>query len=368
MLEEYVSKYVTEAPPYSFGIGEKRRPLKPGVKTVYRLNKNENPYGVSPLAQKAMIYAVAESNRYGDPDVAPVVEKLAKHHDLLPENVLVTPGATSALGFLGEVFLQKDDEVILCSPTYPNYYNVIGKAGAKIVDVKLNDEFEPEFELILKAITSKTKLIFLCNPNNPTGTVCDDNMLFEFIEKVPKNIAIVVDEAYFEFIESKDYKSTISLISPDRNLIVVKTFSKIYGLAGARIGYLLSNKEIIDYLKVSSTGYFCSKTAYLGAKAALDDAAFVEKTIKCNEECRRYLTQNMKAFGFKVYPSSTNFIFFKPTIPAQELAEEMYTYGVQIRGDFGDYGRISVGTMEECVAAIESMQKTITKYTGPATK
>lgn len=357
MLKEYVSEYVKEAPPYSFGVGEKHPPLNPGVTEIIKLNKNENPFGVSPRAQEEMKRQICISNRYADPEVFPMREKIAGLHNLSVDNVLLTPGATSGLGFLGEVFIQPGDEIIVTSPSYPNYYNVAKKAQGTIIDVPMPSTFVPDFDEIAAAITPKTKMVFLCNPNNPTGTICDANALFNFIKTAPPHIIIVVDEAYFEFIADPDYPSAISLIDDNTNLIVVKTFSKIYGLAGARVGYLLSNPEIITYLSRTATGYFCSRVGMMGAKAAIDDTEFVNMTISENKKCRDYLTNEMEALGFDVWPSHTNFIFFKPTIKSKELADKMYSYGIQIRGDFTPYARISIGTMEQCKMAVNAMKE-----------
>lgn len=356
MLKEYVSEFVKEAPPYNFGVGEKHPPLNPGVTEIIKLNKNENPFGVSPLAQSEMRRQIELSNRYSDPEVPAMRERIARLHNLTSDNVLLTPGATSGLGFLGEVFIRPGDEIIVTSPSYPNYYNVTKKAQGVIVDVPMPSTFIPDFNEIMAAITPKTKMVFLCNPNNPTGTICDADALFHFIRNAPSHIIIVVDEAYFEFIADPAYPSTISLIDDNTNLIVVKTFSKIYGLAGARVGYLLSNPEIISYLSRTATGYFCSRVGMMGAMAAMDDTEFVNMTISENKKCRDYLIEEMKALGFDVWPSYTNFIFFKPTIKSKELADKLYSYGIQIRGDFTPYARISIGTMEQCKIAVQAMK------------
>lgn len=361
MVENLVSKFVKEAPPYNFGVGDKRKPFREGVTEAFEMHKNENPFGVSPKAVEAMRKQCENANRYPDIRATSLCNKLAAMHGLKPENLMVTQGATSSLAFISEMFIREGDEVIVTTPTYPNYYNLIKKCGGVMVDVTLNEDYEPEFDKIYEAINEKTKLIFIANPNNPTGTICDDNKLIELIHKLPKHVVIVVDEAYFDFVEKEGYKSMIGEISDDLNLIVVRTFSKIYGMAGSRIGYVMSNKEIISYLQIDATGYCCNRVGLYGAEAALEDDEFVKMTIEKNKEGREYLISEMEALGFKVWPSHANFIFFDPMMPPKHMADELYTFGVMIRGDFPKC-RLSVGTMEQNRVAVAAMKQIVKEY------
>lgn len=355
MLQELVSDFVKEAPPYNFGVGARKPPLRPGVHSVIDLHKNENLYGISSLAEKEMRKQSGLSNIYPDISASSLTQKLAIMHQVQLENVLVTQGATSALGFIGDVFIRKGDEVIITSPTYPNYYNISKKNCGIIVEVPMDEDLIPNFEKIRKAVTSKTKIVFLCNPNNPTGTICRYEELIDFLKELPSHVVLVVDEAYFDFIDEPGYNSLIENVGDDVNLIVVRTFSKIYGMAGARIGYVVSNKEIIGYLRISATGFCCNRVGLLGAEAALDDEEFVESTKRRNKEGRNYLTEEMKTLGFKVWPSHSNFIFFDPGIETSQFAEEMYSFGINLRGDFSCC-RISVGRMEHNKRAVEAMK------------
>lgn len=361
MLRDLISDFVKQAPPYNFGLGAPQRPLRPGVTEVIEMNKNENPFGISPLAAAEMTRQVALSNRYPDIKATTLRNKLAGLLDLTPENLMVTQGATSALGFIGEVFIREGDEIIVTSPTYPNYYNIVKKNRGTIVDIPMPETYVPDFTALKNAITEKTKLVFLCNPNNPTGTICSDKELISFIHEIPDHVIVVVDEAYFDFIEEPGYQSMISQVSDDCNLIVIRTFSKTYGMAGARIGYIVSNPEIISYLQITGTGFCCNRVGLLGAEAALDDRDFMESTIQQNKEARTYLTNEMRALGFRVWPSHSNFIFFDPKIPPVEFAASLYEFGIHIRGDFPQ-ARISVGTMEQCRRAVAAMQQIVKEY------
>lgn len=356
MIKDYVSDFVRQAPPYNFGLGEPTKPLRPGITEVYEMNKNENPFGISPLAAAEMKRQADISNRYPDIKAASLCRKLAKLHGLKPENVLVTQGATSALGFIGEILIREGVEAIVTSPTYPNYYNIIKKNRGTLIDIPMGEDYVPDFDAIRKAITPNTRVVFLCNPNNPTGTICKDTDLIDFLNTLPPHVFLVVDEAYIDFVEDPNYQSMISQIADDKNLIVVRTFSKIYGMAGCRIGYVLSNPEIIGYLGITATGFCCNRAGLLAAEAALDDREFIQKTIDSNRLCRDYLTREMRALGFRVWPSSSNFIFFTPTMPPRDFAAELMSFGIHIRGDFAQ-ARISIGTMEQCEAAIAAMKQ-----------
>ena len=361
MNKDLVSSFVKEVPPYNFGVGDKFKPFREGVTQEIIMHKNENPYGTSPKAVAAMAEQIAHSNRYPDIRATSLCAKLAKLHNVKPENLMVTQGGTSALGFIAEMLIREGDEFIVTTPTYPNYLNLTKKNNGTLVSVPLDDNYEPVFEDIKKAITDKTKVIFLANPNTPTATICDDKALTDFIHELPKHVVLVVDEAYFDFIERPGYRSMIEEVADDVNLIIVRTFSKIYGMAGSRIGYAISNKEIIDYLQTDGTGYCCNRVGLFGAEAALEDKEFIEMTIRRNKEGRDYLTSVMKELGFRVWESHTNFIFFDPHIPTKYFADELYTFGVRIRGDFSQC-RISIGTMEENKIAGDAMKQIVKEY------
>ncbi|MDR2663239.1 MAG: histidinol-phosphate transaminase [Treponema sp.] len=360
MVRNLVSEFVKEAPPYVVGVSETGIVNRPGVTEIIQLATNENPFGISPLAEKAMIAEASRGNRYPDVRATTLRVKLAKKHGLSPDNVIVTEGATQALNFIGEVFIREGDEIILSSPTYPNYYNVIKRMRGTLVDVPMAEDYIINFDDVSRAITPKTKVIFICNPNNPTGTIADDKKMLEFIRKAPKHLVVVVDEAYIDFVADGGYQSMICAIDDSANLLVVRTFSKIYGMAGCRIGYTLANKEIIDYLQCNATGFCCNRMGMFGAEAALDDAEFAETTKRLNAEGRDYLTRELTGMGFKVWPSSSNFIYFDARRNPGEFADALMNYGILIRGNFA-VNRISVGTMEQNRKAAAAMKDILAK-------
>ncbi len=360
-VEKLVSKFVQDAPPYIVGAEEQSHKLPPGIDRMLQLATNENPFGTSPLAARAMVNAAFESNRYPDVRGQALRNKLSKKFNLSPDCIMITEGATAGLGFISEVFLKDGDEAIVTPPTYPSYYNYIKRQRATLVEVPLDEEtLVPRFNEVLAAVTDKTKLIFLCNPNNPTSTLIDSEELHQFQKALPDHVVLVVDEAYIDFVEDPSYRSMVDAISPDNNLIVVRTFSKLYGMAGTRMGYILSNEEIINYLMRDSTGFCCSIMGLAGAEAALDDYEFQEKTKRLNKVGREILVKAMKELGFKVWPSNTNFIYFDPMCDVKWFADQLLDYGIVIRGNFPK-NRMSIGTPEEDEYVVKAMRDIVAK-------
>ena len=362
-LEKLVSDFVLEAPPYVVGAEEQSKKMRPGVTKMLQLATNENPFGTSPLAAEAMVKEAFRSNRYPDVRAQALREKLAKLHGLNADQVMVTEGATAGLGFISEVFIKPGDECILTPPTYPNYYNYIKRCRGKLVEVDMpEDTLTPDFAKVKEAITDKTKIIFLCNPNNPTATLIPSDELHAFQKELPDTVVLVVDEAYIDFVEDPNYHTMVDAIGPDENLIVIRTFSKLYGMAGSRMGYLMANEEIVNYLLRDSTGFCCSRCGLVGAEAALDDIDFQKKTRDLNKKGRDILVSCMKDLGMRIWPSHTNFIYFDPicTDP-QTFADRMLDYGIVIRGNFKK-NRISIGTPEEDEFAANAMREIVASY------
>ena len=247
---------------------------------------------------------------YADPEPENALrDKIAGQIGVEPGNVLITCGAAYALYFIGDVFLRPGDEGILCSPTYPPYYSFIQKNGATVVDVPMTEKLEYDFDGILDAITDKTRVIFICNPNNPTGYTVYRDKLMGFIDKVPENVIVVMDEAYVQFTHEPEALTMVPAISSHKNVVVVQTFSKLYGLAGIRVGYAVAAPEIISFMKKEAIVRTLTITAVKGAFAAMDDKEFARKTIENNREGREYLTKELSAMGYKVYPSESNFVY-----------------------------------------------------------
>ena len=329
---------------------------------IMKLASNENQLGTSPKAVAAMEEAVKSVNIYPDAFCMEIRKKLGKRFgfDDSGNNVTISVGASGAISLIAEVFLCEGDEVIFCNPTFSAYEEATRRNNGKVVALPLTDKEEFDLEAIKAAITEKTKLIFICNPNNPTGTAIKSKQLREFIHEVPEHVITVVDEAYIEYAASMDVESMVSEIAEGVNLIVLRTFSKLYGLAGIRLGYSLMNKEIQAILQKSTSVFVASKVALSGAMAALDDDEFSSASIELNREGREYLTKEFAELGWYTYPSETNFIYVNTGLNTKALAEECMKKGLIIRGNF-KYSRITIGTKKQNERVVEIMKEILSE-------
>lgn len=361
MNTDILNDYVKDSPAYRVGLTmddvREDYVLADFRDDICKMNENENLLGVSPKAMEAIRQAVETINYYPEGTGKAVRRKLAERYGLSEYHYMITEGASVALNLVGEVFLKPGEEVIIPSQTYGAYGNVTRRYKGIPVIVPNREDKSIDLDGILQAVTDKTRLIFLCNPNNPTGMTCDDDALLSFLKKVPKDVMVVVDEAYFQFIRKPGYKTAIHAITEeDCNVIVVRTFSKVYGMAGARIGYVVSSLEVIRYMS-RMVNYFCTnKLALVGALAALDDTEFEELTLKTVAEEKDYLTEELQKMGFFVCPSDSNFLFVDFQMDAHKLCEEMQKQGIILRGDY-DFVRISIGTRKQDERVIKALKE-----------
>ena len=359
MNTDILNDYVKDSPEYRVGLtmDDVREDyfLADFRDDICKMNENENLLGVSPKAMEAIKNNLETINYYPEGTGKAVRRKLAARYGMTEYNYMITEGASVALNLIGEVFLKPGEEVIIPSQTYGAYRNVTRRYKGVPVIVPNKADKAIDLDGILAHITDKTRLIFICNPNNPTGMSCDDEELLAFIKKVPEDVIVVVDEAYFQFIRKQDYCTAMEAIEEEHcHTIVVRTFSKVYGMAGARIGYIVSSLEIIRYMS-RMVNYFCTnKLALIGAAAALDDHEFAEMTLTTVAAEREYLTKAFEAMGYYVCPSDTNFIFVDFGRDAHELCEDMQKKGIILRGDY-DYVRISVGTRKQDERVLQAL-------------
>ena len=365
-IEALIKKGIRDIPPYIPGNTSESIKEKYKLDFILKLASNENQYGVSPKAVEAMKEAAAQANIYPDPFCIQLRKKLGKKFgfDDSGDNVVISSGASGILLLLGEVFVEEGDEVLFCDPTFGAYAGTCRRNGGKTISLPLTEDQKFDLKAMEAAITEKTKLVFICNPNNPTGTAVDSGELKAFIRRVPDHVITVVDEAYIEFAVDPAVESMIPEIKEDRNLIVIRTFSKIYGLAGERLGYSFMNKELHAVLQKATSVFVASRTALAGAMAALEDDAFIKATRKGIAEGREYLTKELTAMGWKVWESHTNFIYADSHYDTQLLAKELEKKGLIIRGNF-QYSRITVGTMEQNRMVIDIIKKTLAEGNVP---
>lgn len=350
MIDELINDYVKQKKEYKTGLtlDDLCDDYVPADEQddICKMNENENMLGPSPKAMEAMQRETALCNFYPEGSGKKLRKKLAERFGKDPLNYLVTDGASVALNLIGEVFLKKGDEVIVPSVTYGAYKNVTARFGGVIRTVPNKVDQSFDLEGILKAISEKTKLIIICNPNNPTGLVIPEAVLKAFLDRVPENIIVVIDEAYIQYYTEKPDGMIDYIQEENCHTIIVRTFSKVYGLAGARIGYAISSQEIIRALR-GVANYFCAnRVSIAGALAALDDVEYETTSIGTIVSERARLSEALTQMGYKVYPSAANFIYVDFGIEPREMCRRLEKYNVFLRGDF-ECTRVSIGRPEQ---------------------
>ncbi|NLC76424.1 MAG: histidinol-phosphate transaminase [Clostridia bacterium] len=335
-----------------------------GLKDVIKLASNENPLGPSPKAQEALALNLGKVNIYPDGSCYHLKEDLARHVGLDPDNLIIGNGSDEVLKLLSETFINEGDEAIMADPSFSEYDFCVTLMGGNMVKVPVNEKFALDLEAMAAAINEKTKLVFVCNPNNPTGAVVSGAELDAFLAKVPENVVVVFDEAYFEYVDDPGYRSGLDYLKEGRgNVVVLRTFSKIYGLSGLRVGYGMAQPELIRWISRTREPFNVNSLAQLGARAALTDQEFLTKSRHVNNEGKAYLYQEFQARNLKYVPTNANFIFVDLGVDSKKAFESMLRQGVIIRtGDIFGYPtfiRVTVGTEAENRRFIAALDQTL---------
>ena len=354
-------KDILKIKPYIPGkpIEELKREL--GLKSAIKLASNENALGPSVKAVQAIKRAVGQINRYPDGGCFYLRAKLARKLKVKPGNLVFGCGSDEIIVLAIRAFAETKDEVIIAKPTFLVYELAAKVAGVKIKLVPLRD-FRYDLRAIKKAITPKTKLIFIANPDNPCGTYVNKKEVAEFMRGLPKKVIVYFDEAYYELADKRDFPDTLKYIKT-RNVIVARTFSKAYGLSGLRIGYGIANPKLINYLDKVREPFNVNSLAQVGALAALDDAVHLRRTRKLLKEGKAYLYKNLQKLGFSFVKSATNFILINAGRQAQGIYRKLLKRGVIVRNmrvwGMSDFIRVTVGTMAENRKFIRVLEKII---------
>lgn len=367
VIEEIARQVIFDIQPYVPGkpIEEVEREL--GIKGVIKMASNENPFGPSPRAVKAMGEALGKVSLYPDGNCFYLKEALSKKLGVEVENLVLGNGSDEILKLLAEAFLNPGDEVIIAQPSFSEYTFVAKIMGARCVYVPLKD-FTHDLEAMAQAVTPRTKMVFICNPNNPTGTINTREGLDNFLKYLDPRVLVVFDEAYYEYVEHPGYPESLEYVAEAQNAITLRTFSKIYGIAGQRIGYGVAKPNLVTALNRVREPFNVNLLAQVGALAALSDREHVEKSRAGNREGKEYLYRWLEEKGLFYVPTQANFIFLQVGHDSQEVFKEMLARGVIVRtGDiFGhpDYLRVTIGTPGEnrrFTAALEEVMARLEK-------
>lgn len=321
-----------------------------GRSEVAKLSFNENPYGPSPKAVEAMQKAAASLHFYQDSTGAALRQSLSQVLVVDPESIILSNGADEMIMLVALAFLSPGDEVVIPSPTFGQYAVSTKLMGAVPIIVPLKD-FRVDVQAALDAVNEKTKLVFLCNPNNPTGTILARDELEQLLSSIPKNVIVVVDEAYIDYVTDASYESAVAFLDRYPNILVIRTFSKLHGLAAARVGFGIGRVELIRLLHRVRPPFNVNGVAQAGAKASLEDTSYQEQTKHLNTENRRYLYSMLDDLELSYVPSQTNFVLVDTGRDSGQVFSQLLQYGVVVR-DAGGHGlptslRITVGTRDQ---------------------
>lgn len=356
-----VRKHILGIDPYEAGkpIEEIKRQL--GLEEVIKLASNENPLGPSPKAIKAIKSNLFGINRYPDSNGFYLKRKLAKFLNLQSTNIVLGNGSDELIDIIIKTFVEEDEHIITTDGTFLEY-KIISQINGRIVNTVPLRYFKYDLQAMKKRIDKKTKLIFISNPNNPTGTYVTRLELEDFMRDLPENVLLVLDEAYDTFIDVNDFPNSLTYIR-DKNAIVLKTFSKAYGLAGLRVGYAVAPQEFAAYMEIARQPFNVNILAQLAATAALDDKKFLKKTRKVILEGKAYLYDALTNLGIAYVPSVTNFILIDVGKDGVGVFKEMLKYGVIVR-DMKQYGfknfiRVTIGTKKENERFVKVIKKVL---------
>jgi len=346
-----LSPYVPGKP-----IEELQREL--GLTRVIKLASNENPLGPSPKALTALREGTSALHRYPDGGAFRLREALADRWKVSLDQVILGNGSDEILGLLARAFLAPGDEAVMADQTFIIYKMEVTAAHGKPVVIPLK-QWRHDLPSMAAAVTDRTRLLFLCNPNNPTGTMVSAGEVELLLSRMPAHVIVVFDEAYFEYVRSQQFPDSLAYVKQGRNVIVLRTFSKIYGLAGLRIGYGITTAEITDFLNRVRPPFNANSLAQRAALAALGDEEHVARSRAVNETGMEQMVKGLSALGFVPIPSEANFVFVDVCRDGRAVFEALLREGIIIRHIEGPMVRITVGLEEENREFLAALKRVI---------
>jgi histidinol-phosphate aminotransferase len=333
-----------------------------GAKRWVKLASNENLLGPSPKAVAAIRRELPNVHLYPESPCSVLRQGLAKKFGLPDGMVVISNGADNLILMIANAFVDEGDEVVTADPTFPVYTNVTQIMGGRPVKVKLRD-FTHDLGAMLSKVNWRTKLIFVCNPNNPTGTIVSQSSFDHFLSKLPKRVIVILDEAYGDFVEDPYYANGLDYAKGGRQVILLRTFSKVYGLAGLRIGYALGRKDLVDCLYQVRDPFPVGRLAQVAAIAALKDRNHAIRSIQLVREGKRYLYTELDKMGLSYVPSEANFILIDFERDSAEIFQALLKEGVIIRPGkmwgYPTFARVTVGRMGDNQRFIKALKKIV---------
>ena len=360
IMIKYVSENIKNLVPYSPGkpLEELEREL--GIQKAIKLASNENPLGPSKKALEAIGKSLGKLHRYPDGGGFYLRGAIAKKWNVPPDSVVLGNGSNEIIELLIRAFMSPGDNAVTSENTFSVYRLIVTAANGNIATVPMKDG-RYDLEKIAGKINSKTRLVFIANPNNPTGTIVTSKEIKDFMNSIPEDVLVVFDEAYAEYAVSPDYPDSLSYLRDGRNVVILRTFSKIYGLAGLRIGYGLMKPEIADMLNRVRQPFNTNALAQIAALAAIEDEQHVKDSCRINNEGKDFLYKEFDSLGIKYLRTEANFIYFYAGDDGKAIFDGMLRQGVIIRHIGGANLRVTIGLPEENIRFIEALRKALGK-------
>ncbi|MDN4618005.1 histidinol-phosphate transaminase [Paenibacillus sp. PsM32] len=332
-----------------------------GLSEVIKLASNENPYGSAPSVQEAIAKELTQLHIYPDGGAVELTAQLGAHLGVEPNQIIFGCGSDEIIALITRAFLEPGDETIMADQTFSVYKSNADIEGALVHEVPLKDGVH-DLEGMMAQVNGRTKIIWVCNPNNPTGTIVSHEELIGFLEQVPSSVMVVLDEAYYEYVTDAAYPQSLKLLEKYTNVVILRTFSKIYGLAALRIGYGVGHADVIKLINQVREPFNTSRIGQAAARQALADQHFVQECHDKNKEGIQYLTAEFDRLGLHYFPSQTNFIMVDVKHQALEIFQSMLRRGVIVRAGhqkYPTYIRVTVGTARENEIFIRALEESM---------
>lgn len=357
-----VKKQLVGLPSYKPGKPIEEVKKEYGLEKVIKLASNENPFGASKKAQEAIRQLATETAIYPDGYAAALRSKIAEFFGVSEEQLIFGNGSDEIIQILCRAFLTPETNTVTANPTFSQYKLNATIEGAEIREISLKDGVH-DLDAMIEAIDDNTRIVWVCNPNNPSGTYVGKEAFRSFLEKVPSDVLVVSDEAYYEYVTADDFPETIPLVEKYPNLIVLRTFSKAYGLAALRVGFGVGQKELIAQLDPARPPFNTTAFAHAAAIAALDDQAFIKDCFEKNKEGIKQYVAFCEKYNLDYYPTQTNFLLINFNRSGDEVFQYLLERGYIVRSGealgFPTYVRITVGSQEENEGLIRELARMI---------
>lgn len=361
-FEKLTRKEIRDLPVYSPGMGIEELKRRYDVERVMKLASNENPLGPSRLAMEAVQAAIEDMSLYPDGACTDLRLKLAETLAVAPDRFVFGNGADEVIDLIFYAFFDTGDAAVMGDPTFSSYFLSGMLMGARMVYVPLKDHCH-HVDDMLAAAGPGTKAVFVGSPHNPTGTICTKDELERMLAGLPEHVLLVWDEAYREYVDDPTYPESVDYLDSHPNLVILRTFSKAYGLAGLRVGYGMADPRVVDYLERVRPAFNVNRLAQVAAIAAIDDTEHVERSRAVNAEGKKYLRRELRRLGFTSIPTQANFLLVGYGGVADDLFLKLLERGIIVRDGaslgYPEHIRITIGTPEQNRAVVEALEEIV---------